>query len=247
MKLKAIVVIILAGMFLAVIVIAQTTPPGTPKAEANQSANLTLTNTTHGAYVERELLVRFNPAAFPTTSALEVTSMQANAVIGAEMINAYTDIPGLELVRLPPGMTESQGIAYYQSIPTVMYAEVNAVYTIANTPGQGNGTPTPAPTGNNSVAGDLFVRYNATAFPSPATLQVYANATNAAINATLVTDYTPYGLPGLELVNLQNNMTVNQGIEYYRNVSYVLYAEPNVQYTTVDANQTENITPLSPK
>ena len=142
-------------------------------------------------------------------------------------------------------MSVPQGIAYYQSIPTVLYAEVNAVYSIQNAPARA--TSTSVPPASNSSTGDLFVRYNATAFPSPATLQVYANATNTAVNATLVTDYTPYGMPGLQLVNLQKNMTVNQGIEYYRNVTYVLYAEPNVQYSAVAGNQTVNLTGQPPK
>jgi hypothetical protein len=241
MKLNAIVLILIAGMFLAVIVIAQTTTPVPVNNISNQSANLTQGNTTQGAYVEGELLVRFDPAAFPRTGALEITSMQANAAIGAVRINTYDGIPGLELVRLPPGMSVGQGIAYYQSIPTVMYAEVNAVYSIANTSSQGSGTIPSTSAGNNS-AGDLFVRYNATAFPSPAALQVYANTTNTAINATLVTDYTPYGMSGLQLVNLHENMTVDQGITYYRNVTNVLYAEPNVKYSAVAVNQTGNQT-----
>jgi hypothetical protein len=247
MKLNVMVLILIAGMFLAVIVIAQTTTPETTKAGANQSDNFTHANTTLGAYIEGELLVRFDPALFPTTSALEVTSMQANAAIGAVRINSYEGLPGLELIRLPPGMTVKEGLAYYQSIPTVMYAEVNAVYSIANAPEQGNGTISPAPTGNKSVTGDLFVRYNATVFPSPATLQVYANATNAVINASLVTDYSIYGMPGLQLVNLQDIMTPDQAIAYYRNVTYVLYAESNVRYSVGAGNQTVNQTGQLPE
>ncbi|PKL59283.1 MAG: hypothetical protein CVV33_08630 [Methanomicrobiales archaeon HGW-Methanomicrobiales-4] len=241
MKLNAIVLILIAGMFLAVIVIAQTTPLVAVNNESNQSANLTEVNTTQGAYVEGELLVQFNPAFFPTAGALEVTSMQANAAIGAVRIKTFYGSPGLEHIQLPPGMNVDQGKAYYLSIPTVRFVDVNAIYSIANTPEQGNGTISPTPAGNNS-AGDIYVQYNATAYPSPASLQMYANSTNAAINATLVTDYTIYGAPGLQLVNLQNNMTPDQGIAYYRNVTNVLYAEPNIQYSAVAANQTANQT-----
>ncbi|MFH0966962.1 MAG: hypothetical protein V1862_04675 [Methanobacteriota archaeon] len=241
MKLYSIVLILIAGMFLAVIVIAQTTTPMLVNNESNQSANLTQTNMTQGSYVEGELLVQFNPAAFPTAGALEVTSMQANAAIGAVRIKNFFGSPGLEHIQLPPGMNVDQGKAYYLSIPTVRFVDVNAIYSIANTPNQGSGTIPPPPTGNNS-AGDIYVQYNATTFPSPATLQVYANTTNAAINATLVTDFTIYGAPGLQLINLQDTMTPEQGITYYRNVTNVLYAEPKVAYTAVTGNKTVNQT-----
>jgi hypothetical protein len=239
MKLNVIVLILIAGMFLAIIVIAQTTTPGTAKSDLNTSDNLTQTNTSQGTYVEGELLVRFEPAAFPTIHALEATSMKAHAEIGAVMINTFMDLPGLELVRLPPGMSVQEGKSYYQGISTVRYAEVNAVYSIANAPGKNSGIPSPAPTGN-ITSGDIFVKYNASAFPSSSALQVYANATNVAINATLVTDYTPFGMPGLQLVNLKDPMIKEQGIAFYRNVTNVLYTEPDVQYSAITPNMTVN-------
>lgn len=245
MKLYGIVLFIIAGLFLASIMVAQTTIPEVANATNNTSNTGNVTNTTQGGYVEGELLVRFDPAAYPTPGALEAYEMQANAAIGAVMIMSYPDIPGLELVRLPPGMNVQQGIAYYKSIPTVLYAEVNAVYSIQNTPSQGNtSTVPPAP---DASAGDLFVKYNATAFATPGALQTYTNTTNAAINATLVTDYTQYGMPGLQLVNLPVNMTVSQGIGYYQNVTYVLYAEPNVKYSAVSGNVTANQTSPAPQ
>jgi len=69
---------------------------------------------------------------------------------------------------------------------------------------------------------------------------VYANSTNAAIQASVMTDYSAYGMPGLQLVSLQVNMTTEQGLSYYRNVTNVLYAEPNIQYKATGVNQTQS-------
>ena len=235
------VIILIAGFLLVMMAIAQT--PSSDGSNITKEANSLINNTSVGQYNQGELLVRFNPEAFPTNGSREASEMQANAAIGAVMITDFTSqgITGLELVRLPQGMTTEQGITYYQSIPTVMYAEVNAVYSIANTTDHGNSSV--VPTGNTTPAEGLFVRYNATAFASQAELQSYANATNQVINATTITDYTPYGMPGLELVRLQPPMTTDQGLMYYRNVTNVLYAEPNVQYKAINMTSMGNSTP----
>lgn len=248
MKQTALIVILIAGLCLAVIVIGQTT---TPQPEVNNSSvpttggdvpvpseNLTPAIPSSDQYVQGELLVRFNPEAFPNMNALNALSMQAHAAIGAVKIDEFRGIPGLEQVRLPPAMSVQDGIAYYKAIPTVMYAEPNAIYSIANASGQGNATVHPPPAGNTTSTGDVFVQYNMTAFASPADLQVYANATNTPINASVITDYTGYGMPGLQLVGLDANMTTEKGIAYYKNVTHVEYAEPNVQYNAVAVNQT---------
>lgn len=252
MKMNALILTLIACFFLAVIVLAQTAPSElmnntTQQPGDNQTKvpNLSSVVIPHAPYVEGDLLVRFNSSAFPNNESMEAASMQANAAIGAVMITDYSSqgINGLELVRLPPGMTTQQGIAYYQSIPSVMYAEVNAVYSIANAPNQTSNTTTfPPSAGNTTTAGGLFVRYNQTAFPSTHDMQVYANTTNAAIHASVITDYTAYGLPGLQLISLQPNTTVEQGIAYYRNTTYVLYAEPNTQYHALSNGTNQNTT-----
>jgi hypothetical protein len=252
MKHIALILIIIAGLCLAVIVMAQAPAPvqagnNTPLPESGTnttpaSGGMTGSNASEEKYVQGELLVRFNNEAFPNMNALDAQSMQAHATIGDVRLDTYPDLPGLELVRLPLNMSPENGIAYYQSVPTVLYAEKNAVYSIENAPGQGN-TSGPEPAGNTTASGDVFVKYNITAFASPADLQVYANATNAAINASLVTDYTLYGMPGLQLVGLDANMTNEQAIAYYSNITHVVYADPNVQYKAVETNQTANATP----
>lgn len=235
------VIILIAGFLLVMMTIAQT--PSSDGSNITKEADSLINNTSVGQYNQGELLVRFNPEVFPTNGSREASEMQANAAIGAVMITDFTSqgITGLELVRLPQGMTTEQGITYYQSLPTVMYAEVNAVYSIANTTNHNNLAVMPAE--NTTAAGGLFVRYNATAFASQAELQSYANATNQVVNATTITDYTLYGMPGLELVRLQPPMTTDQGLMYYRNVTNVLYAEPNVQYKAINMTAVGNSTP----
>ncbi|HWQ62960.1 MAG TPA: hypothetical protein VN429_00990 [Methanospirillum sp.] len=249
MRQNALVLTLIAGLFLAVIVLAQTAPSEavnntTAIPGDNKTTPPTPPNVTASSYVQGELLVQFNTSAFPNNQSIQAYSMQANAAIGAVVKNDYSQqgIPGLELVVLPPGMTIEQGISYYQSLPTVKYAEKNAIYSIASASGQNSTTTTPPPAGNTSASGGLFVRYNQTAFHTTQDMFVYANTTNAAIHASVMTDYTAYGMPGLQLVSLQPNMTTQQGLTYYRNVTNVLYAEPNVQYTTQNTTQTQNNT-----
>lgn len=251
MKLNTLVCTLVAGFFL-VLVLAQTAPSDSIKNTTtlpgeNQTTtptNQTPANNTAAPYVQGDLLVRFNTSAFPNNESMQAASMQANAAIGAVMITDYSSqgINGLELIRLPPGMTTQEGISYYQRFPSVMYAEVNAIYSIANAPNQTSSVTFPPPAGNTTTKGGLFVRYNQTSFSSPQVMQVFANATNTAIHALLITDYSAYGLPGLQLVNLEPNMTVDQGLSYYRNITNVLYAEPNVQYQAVNGGKTQNTT-----
>lgn len=241
---KVVTIILIAGLSLVMIALAQIIPPeagnstamnNTTIPDTNQSGNIS-----NGSYVEGELHVRFDPAAFNTSGLRDKAAMQAHAAVGSVLINEYDGLPGLQLVRLPAGMSVQQGIAYYQKIPGVMYAEVNAIYSMENNSVKGNSSQSPLPAGNQTV-GDLLVRFNTSAFPSPATLQAYENSTNSAINATVLTDYTVYGMPGLQLVQLEANMTREQGITYYQGKPNVLYAEPNTRYQIL-ANQTANQT-----
>ncbi len=253
MRLHTLVLILIAGLFLAVIVIAQTAPSESMKnttaiSGANQSPAPTVQATVNGSpgtYVQGELLVQFNQSVFPNNQSMQASSMQANAAIGAVMVTDYSaqGMNGLELVRLPPTMTVEQGIAYYQGLPTVRYAEKNAIYSIANASNQSSGATNPPAVGNTTTTGGLFVRYNQTAFTSTQDMMVFANATNSGIHASVVTDYTPYGLPGLQLVSLQPNTTIDQGLAYYRNITQVLYTEPNTQYQIQNSGKTMNTTP----
>jgi len=247
---NVLVMTLIAGLLISAIGMAQTTSPvvvnnttvipGDNKTTVTPAPTIIATS----SYIQGELLVQFNPSAFPNNQSMQAYSMQTNAAIGAVMKTDYSQqgMNGLELVKLPPGMTVEQGIAYYQSLPYVKYAEKNAVYSIASSSTQNGSVSSPAPTGNTTTSGGLFVRYNQTAFASTQDMMVYTNATNAGIHASVVTDYTAYGMPGLQLVTLQSNTTTEQGLSYYRNITNVLYAEPNVQYKATNSSQTQNTT-----
>lgn len=237
-------------LLFGVLVMAQTLPQTgveKPAVVANGSTATNQSNSTQnitpGSVIQTELLVRFEQAAFPSATALEVTAMQAHAEIGAVRVIDYTPqgLDGLQLVRLPPGMTVEQGIAYYKGLPTVRYAEANAVYSIANNSSAVPITPSIS-RGNTSSTGQLFVRYNATSFTSPQDMKVYSNTTATRIGAGILTDYTMYGLPGLQLLSLPVNMTLDSGLAYFRSVAHVLYAEPNVRYAAINNSSTVNRT-----
>lgn len=235
MTINAVVLILVTGFFFVASAMAQIPMDSNDvvaipvQPQPVQQENSTPT----AQFVQGELLVRFDPLAFPSNGSREAAEMQANAAIGAVMITDFSSdgLTGLQRVRLPPGMNTSDGIEYYQTIPTVMYAEPNAVYSIASTNVTDNSTAPPAV--NTTGAGGLFVRFNVTAFDSIESLNVYSNTTHAAINASVITDYSPYGLSGLHLIGLQSPMTVPEGIAYYQNITHVLYAEPNIQYQAI--------------
>lgn len=245
MTINACMLILVTGFLCVAAVMAQI-PMNTTEIPTQpvQSLNVQQENSTSPAqFVQGELLVKFNPEAYPNMNALTATSMLRHAAIGAQIIPDFQGTPGWQHIRLPSMMTMEDGIAYYTSIPTVQYVEVNAIYSIANT-SSANETADFPPAVNISDTGDLFVQYNTTAFQAPAELQSYANITNAAINATLVTDYSPFGMYGLQLVELAGNMTIEEGITYYNTTPNVTYAEPNVQYQAITTQtNTTNTTP----
>jgi hypothetical protein len=241
---KVVSIVLIAVLSLVMIALAQIVPPDAGNSTAKQNITIAPSNQSvnisNGSYVEGELHVRFDPAVYNSTGMIEGASMKAHAAIGSLLLNGYDGLPGLQLVRLPAGMTVEEGIAYYKKIPGVLYAEVNSIYSIENSPTKANTTQSPKPAGNQTQ-GEILVRFNVSAFETPAALQTYENTTNSAINATVLTDYTQYGMPGLQLIKLSANMTQAQGIAYYQGKPNVLYAEPNSQFQ-ISANQTVNQT-----
>src|SRR5215831_2617372 len=71
------------------------------------------------AYAEGELLVKRDPPA------LARGSPSAHDRVGATVIRSFPRI-GWELVRLPPNLTVSQGLARYRSLVGVLAVEPNA-------------------------------------------------------------------------------------------------------------------------
>lgn len=241
---KVLVICLIAGFSIVMMALAQIAPPdgGNSTGKLTKSSNTSnqSMNSSNGSYVEGELHVRFDPTILNTSAMRDGLSMKAHAAIGSQLISEYDGLPGLQLVRLPAGVSVQEGIAYYKNISGVLYAEVNAIYSIQNKSVKGNPLQSPKPAGNQS-AGDLLVKYNESAFESPQALQRYQNSTNGEINATVLIDYTSYGMPGLQLIQVNSTMTTTQGIAYYQSKPNILYAEPNSRIT-ITANQTLNQT-----
>lgn len=184
--------------------------------------------------IQAELLVRFNPELWNTTL-LQSAAKASHAYIGATIATDHAEIglSGLQLVRLPPGMTVEEGIIYYQSLPYVRYAEPNAVYSIENIQNQTRNNEDiadPSMVANNSTTSGpvrLLVQFNVSAFSDNANLSLYANQTHRLLSATRIRDFTSEGLSGLHLVELPVNMTPAEGIGVYKNQSSVVFAEPD--------------------
>jgi subtilisin family serine protease len=73
-------------------------------------------------YVPDHLLVRFQPGLAAEGRA------SAHAQLGAQVLRAYRSVPGLELVRIPPGLGVREAIRVYRNNPNVLYAEPD--YTV---------------------------------------------------------------------------------------------------------------------
>lgn len=75
------------------------------------------------------------------------------------------------------------------------------------------------------VPGELLVRFNPDTL-STSSAQSDQARMHAAIGAEIITDYTRFGLPGLQLVSITEG-TVSDAIRRYEQEPGVLYAEPN--------------------
>jgi len=79
-------------------------------------------------YVEDEVLVRFQKGASPSRAAL------AHGAIGAASVKKLEMVDGLELVKLPRGLSVREAIGLYRENPDVLYAEPNYIVTAIVTP-----------------------------------------------------------------------------------------------------------------
>lgn len=79
-------------------------------------------------HVAGELLVRFNPLA--TEAAREALRGE----LGARLERRYHLVQGMELLRLPNGMSVATAIERLQGRAEVLYAQPNFIYHIENTP-----------------------------------------------------------------------------------------------------------------
>ncbi|MCX8104078.1 MAG: S8 family serine peptidase, partial [Candidatus Bipolaricaulota bacterium] len=72
-----------------------------------------------------ELLVRFK------TDASKTAINQVHAALGAHVLRTFQIVPNLQLVRVPSSMSLAEARASYEKDPTVLYAEPNYVYHLA--------------------------------------------------------------------------------------------------------------------
>jgi thermitase len=82
------------------------------------------------------------------------------------------------------------------------------------------------------VTDQVIVRYNTKKFQNPEMLKAYIRDSNAKIGARVDQDFSDSGLPGMQVVKLPRNITVNDAITEYRKNPDVLYAQPNYVYHT---------------
>ena len=80
-----------------------------------------------------ELIIRFEPEYFERLdgtldeAAMEEAELRIHASIKASVLSDLAELgmPGLQLVGLPEGMSLEEGIAYYEALPEVRFAEPN--------------------------------------------------------------------------------------------------------------------------
>jgi len=82
------------------------------------------------------------------------------------------------------------------------------------------------------VTDQVIVRYNTKKFQNPEIIKARIRDSNAKIGARVDEDYSDSGLPGMQVVKLPRNITVNDAITEYRKNPDVLYAQPNYVYHT---------------
>ena len=76
-------------------------------------------------YVSDEVLVRFKPEARTERGVVQEIAADAHAKLGATVKEEFGGVPGLQLVKLPKGVTVPDAVAHYQQNPNVLYAEPN--------------------------------------------------------------------------------------------------------------------------
>lgn len=79
-------------------------------------------------YVGDELLVRFKSSVSVQSEAVR----NAHGAVGAKVLNSFPNVNGLQLVKLPQGVTVEQAIASYQKNTNVLFAEPNYIYQVSS-------------------------------------------------------------------------------------------------------------------
>jgi thermitase len=77
------------------------------------------------------------------------------------------------------------------------------------------------------VKNELIIQFKPELTNDPISFATISNATSSGINATIVEDYGGIGMPGIQLIRLPENVSVESAIQYYLSCPAILYAEPN--------------------
>ena len=77
------------------------------------------------------------------------------------------------------------------------------------------------------VKNELIIQFKPELTNDPISFANISNATNSGINATIIEDYGGIGMPGIQLIRLPENVSVESAIQYYLSCPAILYAEPN--------------------
>jgi hypothetical protein len=100
-------------------------------------------------HIDDEVIVRFRAGRD------EYSKLMIHYGVGARRARVFRNLEGLELVKLPRGLSVQEAIAFYQRYPDVLYAEPNYILHTTNIPndprfnelwglnntGQSGGTP----------------------------------------------------------------------------------------------------------
>ena len=122
------IAMMLLSLFIVTIATAGPPPPLVSTKHARPSST---------EYVENEVLVRFKPEARKDDAVMPDIATAVHSKIGATAIEEFRGVSGLQLVKLPKGVTVSDAVALYRQDPTVLYAEPNYIRhedTIPNDP-----------------------------------------------------------------------------------------------------------------
>jgi thermitase len=109
-----IIVSVMLSLFTGIITIAGLPP---------QRASTERAHVGSADYVNDAVLVRFKSEARKDGMVVPDIAAAAHASVGATEIRALSGVPGLQLVKLPKGVTVPAAVAQYKQNPNVLYAE----------------------------------------------------------------------------------------------------------------------------
>ena len=93
---------------------------------SNITAQSTLKNINSTNYKKDEIFVRFK---YTSKANYKAISKKVNLQIGATVIKEYSEVKGLQLVKIPKNISLQDALAKYNKNSNVIYAEPNYVYT----------------------------------------------------------------------------------------------------------------------